>query len=207
MTQRLDIAPGVTLLSGHFGPDAQRTLRDTIRAVVRRSPLYTPRMPRTGQPWTVRMTACGPLGWVSDEAGYRYQRQHPVTGSPWPAIPAVLLDLWTGVTGYPAPPECCLVNVYGAGARMGLHRDADEAALDAPVLSVSLGDEAVFRLGGLARRDATRSFRLRSGDVLLIGGDNRLAYHGIDRVISRTSRLLRTGGRINLTLRRVTPIE
>lgn len=201
---RVDIAHGVVLWPGYLDTAAQRTLRDSVRAVVRASPLYTPRMPRTGQPWTVRMTACGPLGWVSDEVGYRYQTCHPETGRPWPALPARLARLWAEVTGYPAPPECCLVNFYGPGARMGLHRDADEDALDAPVLSVSLGDEAVFRLGGLARRDPTRSFRLRSGDVLTMGGDNRLAYHGIDRVIPGTSRLLRDGGRINLTLRRVT---
>ncbi len=175
-----------------------------VRKAVRAAPLYTPTMPRTGKPWTVRMTNCGPLGWVSDRSGYRYQPTHPDTGRPWPAIPQMLLDLWDETTGYKAPPECCLVNFYTDKARMGLHRDEDEQALDAPVLSVSLGDTATFRLGGLERKSKTQSFKLHSGDVLLIGGDNRLAYHGIDRVFPGTSTLLKDGGRINLTLRRVT---
>ncbi len=200
----LEAAPGVRLLKGRLDAAAQSALVDSIRAVTRAAPLYRPTMPRTGKPWTVRMTACGPLGWVSDKAGYRYQPTHPETGRPWPPIPQMLLDLWHDATGYPAPPECCLVNYYAEGARMGLHRDEDEEALDAPVLSVSLGDTAVFRLGGLERKGRTRSFRLASGDVLLIGGDNRLAYHGIDRIIPGTSTLLKDGGRINLTLRRVT---
>jgi len=198
-------ARGVVLLRGRLDAAAQRALVQAIRRVTRAAPLYTPLMPRTGKPWSVRMTNCGPLGWVSDRAGYRYQPTHPHTGTPWPPIPAPLLALWDETTGYPAPPQCCLVNFYGPGARMGLHRDADEAALDAPVLSVSLGDSATFRLGGLTRKDATKSVRLHSGDVLIIGGDNRLAYHGIDRILPGTSPLLKDGGRLNLTLRRVTP--
>ncbi len=202
--QKLDIAPGIRLHSGVLDTPAQAILRDEIRIISSKAPLYTPTMPRTGKPWTVRMTNCGPLGWVSDRSGYRYQPTHPETGKPWPAIPQMLLDLWDEVTGYPAPPECCLVNFYTDNARMGLHRDEDEQALDAPVLSISLGDTATFRLGGLERKGRTQSFKLHSGDVLVLGGDNRLAYHGIDRVFPNTSTLLRDGGRINLTLRRVT---
>lgn len=202
--QKLDIAPGVSLWSGISEPTAQAALRDEIRKITANAPLYTPTMPRTGKPWTVRMTNCGPLGWVSDRSGYRYQPTHPETDEPWPAIPKMLLDLWEEVTGYPAPPECCLVNFYTGKARMGLHRDEDEEALDAPVLSVSLGDTATFRLGGLERKGKTQSFKLHSGDVLVIGGDNRLAYHGIGRVFPNTSTLLKDGGRVNLTLRRVT---
>ncbi|MDW3098311.1 MAG: alpha-ketoglutarate-dependent dioxygenase AlkB [Alphaproteobacteria bacterium] len=203
-SQKLEIASGVTLLSGALDTASQTTLLGEIRKISSKAPLYTPTMPRTGKPWTVRMTNCGPLGWVSDRSGYRYQPDHPETGDPWPAIPQMLLDLWDEATGYPAPPECCLVNFYADKARMGLHRDEDEQALDAPVLSISLGDTATFRLGGLERKGKTQSFKLHSGDVLLIGGDNRLAYHGIDRVFPNTSTLLKDGGRINLTLRRVT---
>ncbi len=198
------IAPGVILLPEALDSADQKALLAQIRDITRRAPLYTPTMPRTGKPWTVRMTNCGELGWVSDKSGYRYQRAHPDTGNPWPPIPDMLLDLWERATGYKAPPECCLVNFYGDKARMGLHRDEDEEARDAPVLSVSLGDTALFRLGGLTRKDKTQSFKLTSGDVLLIGGENRLAYHGIDRVMPGTSTLLKDGGRINLTLRRVT---
>ncbi|WP_422005342.1 alpha-ketoglutarate-dependent dioxygenase AlkB [Pyruvatibacter mobilis] len=201
---KVAIAPGVTLLPQRLPAEAQQALLADIRRIADEAPLYTPTMPRTGKEWTVRMTNCGPLGWVSDRDGYRYQTTHPATGRPWPQIPETLLALWDEVTGYPAPPECCLVNYYADKARMGLHRDEDEEARDAPVLSISLGDTATFRLGGLERRDRTKSFRLHSGDVLLLGGENRLAYHGIDRILPGTSTLLKDGGRLNLTLRRVT---
>ena len=168
------------------------------------APLFTPVMPRTGKPFSVRMTNCGPLGWVSDRAGYRYQATHPVTGRPWPAMPAAVLALWEEITGYAAPPEACLVNFYGAQAKMGLHQDRDEEDFAAPLLSVSLGDTARFRLGGVERGDPTRSFPLASGDVMMLAGPLRLAHHGIDRIVPGTSTLLAEGGRINLTLRRVT---
>src|SRR6185437_14843763 len=136
-------------------------------------------------------------------SGYRYETKHPVTGKAWPPIPAVLLDLWTATTGCGGPPECCLVNLYREGARMGLHQDRDEKA-EAPVLSVSLGNEALFRIGGTTRRDPTQSVKLSSGDVLAFGGPARRAYHGIDRIVAGSSPLIPGGGRINLTLRRVT---
>ncbi len=175
-----------------------------IVAVIRDAPLFQPRMPRTGKPFSVRMTNGGPLGWVSDETGYRYQPTHPDTGRPWPPMPAALLALWDDLAGYGLPPEACLVNLYDAGARMGLHQDRDEAALDAPVVSVSLGDTALFRIGGTSRGGPTRSLRLASGDVFVFGGPARLVFHGIDRVLAGSSTLIRGGGRINLTLRRVT---
>jgi len=154
---------------------------------------------------SVRMTNCGPLGWVTDrDGGYRYQATHPVTGKPWPAMPGALLKLWREVAGYPAPPEACLVNYYVGGAKMGLHQDKDEDDFAAPVVSVSLGDSAIFLVGGLTRKDPTQALELRSGDVVVLGGDDRLAYHGIDRILPGTSALLPEGGRLNLTLRRVT---
>lgn len=154
---------------------------------------------------SVRMTNCGPLGWVTDqERGYRYQAVHPVTGYPWPAIPPALLDLWSQVSDYPAPPEACLINYYSSSARMGSHRDADEQDFSAPVVSVSLGDDAVFHVGGPRRADPKARMILKSGDVVVLGGEARLAYHGIDRMLPGTSDLLNEGGRINLTLRRVT---
>jgi alkylated DNA repair protein (DNA oxidative demethylase) len=111
--------------------------------------------------------------------------------------------MWNELTQYRSPPECCLVNLYREGARMGLHQDRDESALDAPVMSISLGDEALFRIGGTSRNAASRSVRLSSGDVLVFGGVARLAFHGIDRVIPKSSQLVPGGGRLNLTLRRV----
>ncbi|MEM5581646.1 alpha-ketoglutarate-dependent dioxygenase AlkB [Roseibium sp. AS2] len=195
---------GLSYLPGHFDRAAQEELVESVRSIVADAPLFQPAMPRTGKPFSVKMSNCGPLGWVADIDGYRYQPFHPRTGRPWPPMPAILTDLWAGLApGVPAP-EACLVNFYEARARMGLHQDSDEQMFDAPVISVSLGDTATFRIGGLTRKDPTTSFRLQSGDVVVLGGAARLAFHGIDRVLSGTSTLLKNGGRINLTLRRVT---
>jgi alkylated DNA repair protein (DNA oxidative demethylase) len=160
-------------------------------------------MPRSGKPFSVRMTNCGPLGWVSDASGYRYQPTHPDTGRPWPPMPDLALRAWRALAGYPAPPEACLINVYAPTARMGLHQDRDEQDFAAPVVSLSLGDTCLFRVGGTSRGDPTRSFRLASGDAIVLGGPGRLAFHGVDRIVPGTSTLLAEGGRINLTLRRV----
>ncbi len=200
----VELSPGLVLHPGYLDRAAQEGLVEALRAVVRAAPLFAPRMPRTGRPFSVRMTNAGALGWVSDEAGYRYQPEHPGTGAPWPAIPQAALAAWRELSGYAHDPEACLVNVYEASARMGLHQDRDEDALDAPVVSLSLGDTALFRYGGQARRDPTRSVRLASGDALVLGGASRLAFHGVDRLLPGTSPLLTGGGRINLTLRRVT---
>jgi alkylated DNA repair protein (DNA oxidative demethylase) len=167
------------------------------------APLFTPVMPRTGRPFTVRMTSLGRLGWVSDRRGYRYQPFHPETGRPWPPIPEGILRIWRAVSDYPCDPESCLLNHYREGARMGLHRDEDEEELEAPVVSISLGDTALFRIGGLERKGPTRTIKLLSGDVIVMGGPSRLRYHGVDRILAKTSDLLPEGGRINLTLRRV----
>jgi alkylated DNA repair protein (DNA oxidative demethylase) len=196
--------PGLQYLPGHLDPAAQKTLVEALRAAVAEAPLVTPVMPRTGRPFTVRMTNLGPLGWVSDRAGYRYQPTHPETGKPWPAMPEMVMDIWRKLSGYPHEPEACLVNFYHGGAKMGLHRDEDEEDFTVPVISVSLGDTAVFRIGGPERGGRTQTLKLSSGDVLVMGGQSRLCYHGIDRVLSGTSSLLKDGGRINLTLRRVT---
>jgi alkylated DNA repair protein (DNA oxidative demethylase) len=183
----------------------QGRLLGALRAVMAEAQLFTPTMPRSGKPMSVRMTNCGPLGWVTDkEQGYRYQATHPVTGKPWPAMPQALLDLWADIARYPAPPEACLVNYYVGDAKMGLHQDKDEEDFAAPVVSVSLGDSAAFRVGGLTRKDPTHAFELKSGDVVVLSGADRLAFHGIDRILPGTSALLPEGGRLNLTLRRVT---
>ena len=190
---------------GSLDAAAQAALLAEIRRLIAQAPLFTPTMPRSGKPMSVRMTNCGPLGWVTDkQRGYRYQPTHPETGEPWPPMPGMLLDLWNELARYPAPPQACLVNYYAGSAKMGLHQDKDEEDFAAPVLSVSLGDTGIFRVGGRSRKDPTQKFELKSGDVVVLGGEDRLAYHGIDRILSRTSDLLAEGGRFNLTLRRVT---
>jgi DNA oxidative demethylase len=195
---------GLRILPGYFDMNAQLALLALLRDAVTQAPLFTPEMPKTGKPFSVRMTNLGELGWVSDRAnGYRYQATHPVTGKPWPAMPDMLLKLWADIANYPHPPEACLVNFYTAQAKMGLHQDRDEQDFAAPVISISLGDEALFRWGGTTRGGKTQSVKLSSGDVLVIGGEARLCFHGIDRVYGGTSTLLKDGGRINLTMRRV----
>ena len=204
---------GFRIIPGALSRDAQLALGAEVLALTRQAPFYIPRMPKSGAPLSVRMTNFGPLGWVTDKkGGYRYQPSHPETDAPWPAMPARVQELWAAYSGYAHPPEACLVNLYEGDARMGLHVDSDEDAWDAPVLSISLGDTAQFRIGGVLRSDPTRSLRLTSGDIVVLGGASRRAYHGVDRILPGTSRLLqelglRGGGRINLTLRRVTPPE
>lgn len=195
---------GLKYLPSYFDRAAQEALVASLEEALVQAPFYTPVMPRSGRPFTVRMSNLGKLGWVSDRAGYRYQAQHPETGKPWPAIPALVMELWRQVADYPHEPEACLVNHYREGAKMGLHRDEDEEDFSAPVVSISLGDTAIFRIGGLERAGKTETLKLSSGDVLVMGGPSRLRYHGIDRVLAGTSSLLKQGGRLNLTLRRVT---
>ncbi|MDP2214831.1 alpha-ketoglutarate-dependent dioxygenase AlkB [Phenylobacterium sp.] len=195
---------GFRLLPAALDAEAQIALVAEVLARVEAAPFYRPVTPG-GKPMSVEMTNLGPLGWVTDAQGYRYQPTHPMSGRPWPDIPQALLALWADVADSAIPPDACLVNLYRDGARMGLHQDKDEADFAFPVLSVSLGDAAVFRVGGVERRAPTASVRLASGDVCLLAGPARLAHHGIDRVISGSSRLIPGGGRINLTLRRAGP--
>ena len=196
---------GFQHLAGYFERPAQTALLMAIRSVLAQAPLYTPCMPRTGKAMSVRMSNCGTLGWLTDkDGGYRYQKVYPETGQAWPPIPTVLMDLWRDVVPQAPPPEACLINYYGAGTRLGSHVDSDEQDRSVPVVSVSLGDEGVFHVGGSKRTDPKTRMPLRSGDVVVLGGAARLAYHGIDRIVPGSSDLIAEGGRFNLTLRRVT---
>jgi alkylated DNA repair protein (DNA oxidative demethylase) len=197
---------GFQLLPGRLDPAAQHALAGEVLSMIERAPPYRPITPG-GKAMSVRQTSLSPFGWITDAAGYRYESRHPVTGLPWPAMPARLLDLWAELCDPATPPDACLVNLYDANARMGLHQDTDEADFGFPVLSISLGDTAVFRIGGRKRADPTTSLRLASGDVCILAGEARLAFHGIDRILAGSSRLLPGGGRINLTLRRARPAE
>lgn len=198
---------GAKWVPGYLDRKAQEALVECIRGLVLQAPLFVPAMPRTGKPMSVRMTNCGKLGWVTDkEQGYRYQETHPVTGKPWPEMPAEILKLWEELSGYAHEPEACLINFYNETAKMGLHQDRDEADFDAPVVSMSLGDSCLFRIGENTRSGRTTSFKLQSGDAVILTGKSRLAFHGVDRIYPDTSTLLKNGGRINLTLRRVTKV-
>ena len=179
--------------------EAQAGLLDAARAIATAAPLFSP-VTRFGKPMSVSMTSAGQWGWVADQGGYRYAPRHP-GGSDWPPIPTPLLDIWQVLTGLTRLPDSCLINFYDQSARMGLHQDRDEASFDWPVLSISLGDDALFRIGGVERRAPTQSVWLRSGDIVLMGGAARLCHHGVDRIRHGSSRLLPDGGRVNLTLR------
>lgn len=190
------------LWPGFLDPGQQAALVSDVRAIAAAAPLFRP-VTRRGQEMSVRMTSAGSLGWVSDRRGYRYEPLHP-SGVSWPPIPDAVHDIWRAVSGAERQADCCLINYYDGAARMGLHQDRDEADFRWPVVSVSLGDDALFRIGGTERGGPTHSVWLRSGDVLVMGGPARLCYHGVDRIAAGTSMLLPNGGRINLTLRVVT---
>ena len=190
---------GVRIVPGWLGGDAQRRIVEDLRGIVSAAPLFHPETMR-GRKMSVRMTSAGRLGWVSDRRGYRYEPRHP-SGCNWPAIPADLIGMWRALCPDAADPDTCLVNYYGEGARMGLHQDRDEADNSHPVLSLSLGDEALFRVGNLDRGGRTESVWLASGDVAILEGRARLAFHGIDRIRFGSSSLLGDGGRLNVTLR------
>ena len=190
---------GFRILKGYLDLAAQTQVLLSVREIVRHAPLIAPVTPR-GKPMSVRMTAAGHYGWITDRKGYRYSDMHP-DGHPWPPIPEQVLNIWRDVSGVTRLPECCLVNFYGEGARMGMHQDKDEASFDWPVVSISLGDDGLFRMGGPERGGKTQSIWLQSGDVVVMGGSARLAHHGVDRIRFGSSSLLEKGGRLNLTLR------
>jgi alkylated DNA repair protein (DNA oxidative demethylase) len=210
VSEPVEIVPGVRHHPGWLDAAAQARLAQEIAAVIAAAPLFVSRMPKSGLPMSVRMTNCGPLGWLSDKArGYRYEPAHPETGAPWPAIPHMLLEAWDVLTGYPKPPEACLVNVYSEEAKMGLHQDRDEVDFDAPILSFSLGADCRFRVGGPRRGDKTVAFTLCGGDALTLSGPARRTFHGVDRILPSIltplpAPLAGLGARVNLTLRRVT---
>lgn len=190
----------------YFDAQAQQDLIQAVKLAIEIAPFYQPTMPKTGAPLSVVMSNFGPLGWVTDkDKGYRYEKCHPKTGQPWPKLPKILQDLWDAVADYPAPPEACLINWYRDGAKMGLHVDDDEQDVNAPVVSVSLGDSAMFRLGGERRGGKTQGLKLFSGDVVVLGGAARRCYHGVSKVDYGQSALVPRGGRLNLTMRRVNP--
>lgn len=190
---------GFKVFKAHLNPPQQAALVDAIRRIAKSAPFFHPET-RWGKKMSVKMTSAGQFGWVSDRSGYRYERHHP-SGSPWPEIPDAVLRVWESLSGVDRSPECCLVNYYSEGARMGVHQDRDEKNFEMPVVSISLGDEGLFRVGGPERSDPTDSLWLSSGDVVVMGGDARLAFHGVDRIRFGSSRLLPKGGRINVTLR------
>ena len=195
---------GFLVYKGLLSIDDQQALVQEIRQVAEIAPFYSPITPG-GRPMSVRMTAAGRLGWITDRRGYRYEPQHP-SGISWPPIPDSVMKIWTALVPNGPSPDCCLINYYGEQARMGLHQDKDEGDFSYPVVSISLGDDGLFRMGEVGRTAKTQSVWLSSGDVVVMGGAARLAWHGIDRIRFGSSSLLSKAGRLNLTLRVVRPV-
>jgi alkylated DNA repair protein (DNA oxidative demethylase) len=183
-------------------PDEQARILADLREIVAHAPLFSPVL-SSGKVMSVRMTSAGRFGWIADRNGYRYSPVHP-SGTPWPEIPASIQKIWEAILPEARPPESCLINFYSENAKMGLHQDRDEADFSQPVLSISLGDDGRFRIGSSTRGGSTQSLWLRSGDVMVMGDEARLCYHGIDKIAAGTSPLMRNGGRVNITLRVVT---
>jgi DNA oxidative demethylase len=158
-----------------------------------------------GQRMSVAMSNCGRTGWVSDRAGYRYQSIDPCSGRPWPAMPARWQELAARAAARAGfarfAPDACLINRYEPGARLSLHQDRNERDLSAPVVSVSLGLPAVFLFGGMRREDPVQRMPLFHGDVVVWGGAQRLAFHGVQPLADgRHPEFGRC--RVNLTFRR-----
>lgn len=200
---RRELAAGAVILHGFVGSRDEPILAE-IRRIRRAAPFRHMQTPGGGS-MSAAMTSCGAYGWVTDPTGYRYEPTDPRTGEPWPPMPELFSTLAreaAAEAGFPGfEPDSCLINRYDQGARMGMHRDADERSFDAPIVSVSLGVSAVFLFGGLRRRDKPDRLRLEHGDVVVFGGDSRMRYHGVQR-IEHGAHPLTGSSRINLTLRR-----
>jgi len=190
---------GVKLFASALDVRRQVELVADVRHIVAAAPFFSPDTAR-GNRMSVRMTSAGTYGWYSDKSGYRYTSRHP-SGLGWPEIPPSIVGIWKEFTGLDRRPDSCLVNFYGPNARMGMHQDRDEADFSWPVLSISLGDDGLFRIGNTTRGGKTASVWLKSGDVVVMKGHARLTYHGVDRIRPGSSTLLKDGGRLNLTLR------
>lgn len=198
-----ELAPGALLLRG-FALEVADELLAAVCLVTAAAPfrhLITP----GGFRMSVGMTNCGGLGWVSDRAGYRYSAIDPASGSPWPAMPRVFLELARAAAsraGFPQFwPDACLVNRYEPGARMTLHQDRNEHEYVDPIVSVSLGLPATFLFGGNARSDKAARIPLVHGDVVVWGGPSRMRFHGVLPLAAGHHAQL-GGARINLTFRK-----
>lgn len=178
---REPLGPGAVVLQG-FATKCSGSLLNAIEKAVAKAP-FRHQVTPGGFRMSVAMTNCGAVGWVTDESGYRYVCNDPLSGDPWPEMPACFSRLAkdaateAGFDGF--EPDACLINRYEPGARMTLHRDRNERNFDAPIVSVSLGVPAMFLFGGLKRSDRQGRIPLWHGDVVVWGGPARLRYHGV----------------------------
>src|SRR5215510_4329976 len=199
-SEKVALGPGISLLRAFADSTRLMPLIERVAARAAFRHLVTP----GGQTMSVAMTNCGPLGWVSDRSGYRYDARDPLTGRAWPGIPAEFLELALSAAALGGfdefRPDACLVNRYAPGSRLTAHRDADEQNFAQPIVSVSLGLPASFAFYGLARGGKGRSVALADGDVLVWGGESRLVYHAV-RPVKPGHHPVTGGHRYNLTFR------
>lgn len=201
--QQTEICRHAWLLHG-FALPCEHDYKRCLQEILKLAPLRQMRTP-AGQLMQVSMSNCGRYGWVSDEKGYRYLEYDPMTGEAWPQMPASFYQLakraakQVGYTHF--SPDACLINCYRPGVRLSLHQDKDEEDLTQPIVSVSLGLPATFLFGGLERSATKTRIGLNHGDVVVWGGDSRLAYHGI-QPIPQGKHSLFSACRINLTFRK-----
>ena len=196
---------GIWHRPGLFDPLFQADLARGVTEIAREAPIRQPRMKGKGV-FSAAITNAGQAGWWSDERGYRYERTQPGRRAPWPALPEIFIGaVARAVAGTPWPdfmPDACLINFYGPGAKMGLHQDKDERDFSQPIVTVSLGDAADFLIGGAKRAEPSRSVRVESGDVMIMGPPSRMLFHGVRKVFAGTSPISGVTGRYSLTFRK-----
>jgi len=199
------LPPGFLHRAGVLDAKAQAALTAAVAGIAAEAPFAKART-KGGGSTSAAMTNCGAAGWWSDSKGYRYAQVHPETGKPWPAMPPAFWDTvkaavaGTAFDGF--TPDACLINFYETGAKMGLHQDKDEKDFTQPIITVCLGDAADFMIGGFARGDKSFPVVVHSGDVMIMGGESRLRFHGIRKIYPGTSPLADVKGRISLTFRK-----
>lgn len=198
---------GITVLPNFLSQRDQIKFVETTRQIVSEAPLTAPKM-WNGSKFKVKVTSCGSYGWFADERGYKYLTKHPLTQKPFPKMPKVFYDFAKKcaeevlLVNY--KPQTCLINYYqNETGRLGLHVDDTEEDLTSPIVTLSLGDSCVFVVGGLERKDKIQKIVLHSGDVVIMHRQGRMLYHGVEKLLPGTSKLLRTGGRLSLTFRKV----
>jgi alkylated DNA repair protein (DNA oxidative demethylase) len=196
---------GVTVRRGFVDPTVQSALGEAVIEAAGMAPFRRPRTRGQGT-FSAAITNCGAVGWWSDQQGYRYMPVQPEGGLPWPPMPGLFREVVAGIVAGTAwagfTPDCCLINFYGPGAKMGLHQDKDERDFTQPIVTVSLGDTADFLVGGPKRSDRAQVFSFHSGDVLLMGPPSRMLFHGVRKVHAGTSPIPSLKGRYSLTFRR-----
>ena len=195
------LTEGVVLLPGFAG---SASLLSDIEAVAGAAP-FRHMVTRGGHAMSAAMTNCGTVGWVSDRSGYRYTRDDPESGAPWPAMSEAFRQLARSAAtraGYrDFDPDACLINRYAPGAKMGAHQDRDERDFSQPIVSVSLGLSVEFFWLGAKRSGPGLRVMLNDGDVLVFGGAARRGYHGV-KPLAEGHHPLYGGYRINLTFRK-----